>query len=48
MTLQNDEKFKEQLTSNLKIDMRNLTNCDLSNLKFEKFPFSWTPFDKNI
>ena len=48
MTLQNNEKFKEELATGLKTDMRNLTSFDLSNLKFQKFPFSWTPFDKNI
>ena len=37
MTIKNDVKFEEKLTSQLKIDMRNLTNFDLSTRKSQKF-----------
>ena len=30
MTMKNDAKFEEELTCNFKVDMRNLTNFDLS------------------
>ena len=30
MTMKNDAKFEEKLTCRFKIDMRNLTNFDLS------------------
>ena len=33
MTMKNDAKFKEELTSRLNIDMRNLTNFDPSTWK---------------
>ena len=37
MTMKNDTKFEEELTCQFKIDMRNLTNFDLSTQKSEKF-----------
>ena len=37
MTIKNDEKSEEELTCQFKIDMRNLTNCDLSTGKSKKF-----------
>ena len=37
MTLKNDEKSEEELTCRFKIDMRNLTNFDLSTRKSQKF-----------
>ena len=37
MTLKNDEKFEEELTCQLKTDMRNLTNFDTSTQKSQKF-----------
>ena len=37
MTMNNDEKFEEELTCQFKIDMRNLTNFDLSTRKSQKF-----------
>ena len=37
MTLKNDEKSEEELTCQFKIDMRNLTNFDLSTRKSQKF-----------
>ena len=35
--MNNDEKFDEELTCRFKIDMRNLTNFDLTTLKSQKF-----------
>ena len=37
MTMKNDPKFEEELTCRFKIDMRNLTNFDLSIRKSQKF-----------
>ena len=37
MTMENDAKFEEKLTCQLKIDMRNLTNFDPSTRKSQKF-----------
>ena len=37
MTIKNDSKFEEKLTCRFKIDIRNLTNFDLSTWKSEKF-----------
>ena len=37
MAMKNDAKFEEDLTSKFKIDMRNLTNLDLSTQKSQKF-----------
>ena len=37
MTLKNDEKAKEELTCQFKIDMRNLTNFDSRARKPQKF-----------
>ena len=36
MAKKNDAKFEEKLTCRLKTDMRNLTNFDPSNQKFQK------------
>ena len=41
MTMMNDAKFEEELTYHFKIDMRNLTNFDLSTQKSKKFVFNW-------
>ena len=38
MKLKRDTNFGEELTCRFKIDVRNLTNFDLSTLKSEKFP----------
>ena len=35
--MKNDAKFEEDLTCQFKIDMRNLTNFDLSTQKSQKF-----------
>ena len=37
MTTKNDAKFEEELTFHFEIDMRNLTNFDLSTRKSKKF-----------
>ena len=37
MKMKNDAKIEEELTCQFKIDMRNLTNFDLSTLKSQKF-----------
>ena len=37
MTMKNDDKFEEELTCRFKIDMKNLTNFDLSTKKSQKF-----------
>ena len=37
MTTKNDSKFEEGLTCRFKIDLRNLTNCDTSTQKCQKF-----------
>ena len=37
MTLKKDAKFEKELTCQFKIDMRNLTNFDLSTQKSQKF-----------
>ena len=39
MTMKNDTKFEEELTCHFKVDMRNLTNFDLSTWKSPKFSF---------
>ena len=39
MTMENDEKFEEELTGQFKIGMRNLTNFDLGTPKSHKFAF---------
>ena len=36
MTMENDAKLKEELTSQFKIDKKNLTNCDPSTRKSQK------------
>ena len=37
MKIKNDGRFEEELTCQFNIDMRNLTNFDLSTRKFQKF-----------
>ena len=37
MTMKNSAKIEEELTCHFKIDMRNLTNFDLSTQKSQKF-----------
>ena len=40
MTMKNDAKFEEELTCQFKIDMRNLTNFDLSARSLKGFHFN--------
>ena len=37
MTMENDAKHEEELTSQFKIDKRNLTNCDPSTRKSQTY-----------
>ena len=37
MAMTNDAKFEEELTCQFKIDMKNLTNFDLSTRQSQKF-----------
>ena len=39
MTMKNDTKFEEELTSQLKTDKKNFTNFDSSTQKSQKFAF---------
>ena len=48
MTMKNDANFKEELASQFKIHMRNLTNCDPNTQKSQNFPLQWAAFDQNI
>ena len=48
MTLKNDEKFEKELTCRFKIDMRNLTNFDLSSRTSQKFALQWVSFGLSI
>ena len=38
MAMKNNAKIEEELTCQFKIDMRNLTNFDLTTRKSQKFP----------
>ena len=46
MTMKSDTKFGEELTCYFKIDMRNLTNFDLSTQKSKKFALYLDPLTK--
>ena len=48
MTVKNDAKFEKELTCCFKIDMRNLTNFELSTQKSQKFALKWAPFEQSI
>ena len=37
MTMKNDSKFEEELTCQFKMDMKHLSNFDLSTQKSQKF-----------
>ena len=39
MTMKNDTKIEDKLTSRFKIDLRNFTNLDPSTQKSKKFVF---------
>ena len=48
MTMNNDAKFEEELSCKFKINMRNLTNFDLSTQKSQKFAVKWAVFNQSI
>ena len=48
MKLKRDTKFGEELTCHFKIDIKNLTNFDLSTQKSQKFSLWWAPFEQSI
>ena len=48
MTMENDAKFKKELTSQFKTDMRHLINFDPSTRKSKKFALKWGAFDQSI
>ena len=48
MTIKNNTKFEEELTCQFKMDIRNLTNFDLSTRKFQTFALQWAAFDQTI
>ena len=48
MTMKNNTKFEEELTCQFKMDIRNLTNFDLSTRKFQTFALQWDAFDQTI
>ena len=48
MTMKNNTKFEEELTCHFKMDIRNLTNFDLSTRKFQTFALQWAAFDQTI
>ena len=48
MKLKRDTKFGEESTCRFKIDIRNLTNFDLSTQKSQKFLLLWAPFEQSI
>ena len=47
MTMKNEAKIEEELTCQFKIDLRNLTNFDLSTRKSQKFALSWAQFEQS-
>ena len=48
IAMKNDAKFAEKLTGHLKVDMKNLTNFDLSTRKSKKLLFNWLLWPKYI
>ena len=48
IAMTNDVKFEEELTCQIKTDMRNLTNFDLSTRKFQQFALQWACFEQSI
>ena len=48
MTIKNNTKFEEELTCQFKMDIRNLTNFDLSTRKSQTFALQWAAFDQTI
>ena len=48
MRMKNGAKLEEELTSQFKTDMKNLTNFDSSTQKSQKFALYWTVFDQSM
>ena len=48
MTMKNDTNIEEESTCHFKIDIRNLTDFDLSTRKSKNFVFQWAPCDQSI
>ena len=48
MRMKKGAKIEDELTSQFKTDMNNLTNFDSSTQKSQKFALYWTPFDQSI
>ena len=48
MAMKNDAKIGVKLTSELKIEMKNLTSFDSSTQKSQKFALSWAVFEQII
>ena len=48
MRMKNGAKIEEELTSQFKTDMKNLTNFDSSAQKSQKFALYWTAFDQSM
>ena len=46
MKVKRDSKFGEKWTCCFKIDLRNLTNFDVSTQKSQKFSLKWVPFEQ--
>ena len=47
MRMKKGAKIEEELTSQFKTDMNNLTNFDSSTQKSQKFALYWTAFDRS-
>ena len=48
MKLKRDTKFGEESTRRFKTGINNLTNCDPSARKSQKFSCKWAPFEQGI
>ena len=45
--MENDAKFKKELTIQFKTDLRNLIKFDPSTRKSQKFALKWAAFDQS-
>ena len=48
MAMKNEAKFKEEVTCQFKIDVRNLTNFDSTTQKSQKFALQWASFEQSM
>ena len=48
MAMKNHAKCEEELTSQFKIDIRNLTKFGLSTRQSQKFALQWASFEQSI